>query len=182
MADAARPGEPPEVRRCAEADLAAVQAIYADHVRSGTGSFEEAPPDLAEMTRRWRTIRAHGLPYLVAVGSGEVLGYAYAAPYHHRPAYRYTVEDSIYVAPGAARRGVGRALLGALIAECETAGCRQMVAVIGDSTNAGSIKLHEAFWFAPVGTLRSVGFKFGRWLDVVTMQRSIDPGDGTPGG
>ncbi|WP_111431226.1 GNAT family N-acetyltransferase [Rhodobacteraceae bacterium DSL-40] len=164
------------VRPCRAADLEAVQAIYAHHVRHGTGSFEETPPDLAEMTRRWERIAGAGLPWLVAELGDRVAGYAYAGPFHPRPAYRFTLEDSVYVAPDAARCGAGRALLSDLLRRCEAAGFRQMVAVIGDSANAGSVGLHRAFGFTYAGALSAVGFKFGRWLDTVTMQRPLGPG------
>ncbi|MSP66687.1 MAG: N-acetyltransferase family protein [Alphaproteobacteria bacterium] len=161
------------------ADLAAIQAIYAHHVRTGLGSFELEPPTLAVMADRFRAATDSGYPYLVAAG-GEVLGYAYVTALRTRPAYRATVENSLYVAPGALRRGVGRRLLGALIERCTAAGFRQMVAVIGDSGNTASIELHARAGFRHVGTLRAVGFKFGRWVDTVTMQRALGPGSDTP--
>lgn len=165
------------VRDAADADLAAVQAIYAHFVLHGLASFEEVPPSTAEIARRREAVRALGLPYLVAEAEGRVLGFAYAGPYRPRPAYRYTVEDSVYVAPDAGGRGAGRALLATLIRRCEAAGFRQMVAVIGDSGNAASIGLHRALGFETAGVLRSVGFKFGRWVDSVLMQRRLGPGD-----
>ncbi len=168
------------LRAAAEGDLAAVTAIYGHHVRTGTATFEIDAPDTAEMTRRWREVGACGFPYLVAIVHGEVIGYAYAAPYRPRPAYRHTVEDSVYVHNGALGRGVGRALLAALIDATEHAGARQMVAVIGDAENEPSIRLHAALGFDHVGILSSVGNKFGRWLDVVLMQRSLGPGDRAP--
>jgi len=173
---------PLTVRDAQLADLVRVQAIYAHHVRHGLASFEEEPPDLDEIARRFAAIRARGLPYLVAetVGAGDdpaILGYAYAGPYRSRPAYRFTVEDSVYVAPESARLGAGRALLGTLIAGCTRLGYRQLIAVIGDSANEGSIRLHEAFGFAHAGHLRSVGFKFGRWVDSVILQRPLGAGD-----
>ncbi len=173
---------PPRVslRAAAAEDLDAVTAIYAHHVRTGTATFEIEPPDTREMQRRWRDITGHGLPYLVAVADGEVLGYAYAGPYRPRPAYRFTLEDSIYVHADASRRGIGRALLARLIDEAERAGARQMVAVIGDANNDPSIRLHAALGFDRVGLLSSVGNKFGRWLDVVLMQRGIGPGASAP--
>jgi phosphinothricin acetyltransferase len=169
----------PLVRSSTEADLLAIQAIYARHVLTGFASFEEVPPDLAEMARRRTDVTGRGLPHLVAEAEGRVLGYAYAGPYRARPAYRFTVEDSVYVAAEAAGRGLGRRLLAALIRDCEAAGARQMVAVIGDSGNAASIALHAAAGFREAGTLRSVGFKLGRWVDSVLMQRPLGPGDGT---
>jgi phosphinothricin acetyltransferase len=165
------------IRPAADADLPAVQAIYAHHVLHGSASFETVPPDLAEMTRRHADITRRGMPYLVADVGGEVLGYAYAGPYRPRAAYRFTLEDSVYVAEGAAGRGVGRRLLDRLIADATALGYRQMLAVIGDSGNLGSIVLHQRAGFTHLGTLQSVGFKFGRWLDVVLMQRALGAGD-----
>lgn len=160
-------------------DLPHVQRIYAHHVLHGLASFEEQPPDLAEMTRRYEAVVTRGLPYLVAEGAGQVHGYAYAAPYRPRPAYRFTLEDSIYVDDAAVGRGVGRELLSVLLARCAGLGYRQMLAVIGDSGNAGSIGLHAALGFEQAGMLRSVGFKFGRWVDSVIMQKALGPGDST---
>ncbi len=170
----------PTLRPATEYDLPAITAIYAHHVRTGVASFETEPPTLAEMGRRFRDITGSGYPYLVAEQHGEVLGYAYANHYRTRPAYRFTVEDSIYVAPDTAGRGVGRALLARLVAECEQRSYRQMLAVIGDSANAASIGLHRTCGFTPCGTLQSVGFKFGRWVDSVIMQRGLGAGAGTP--
>jgi phosphinothricin acetyltransferase len=169
----------PAVRPSTEADLPAIQAIYGHHVLHGTASFEEVPPELAEMARRRDTILARGLPYLVAESEGRVLGYAYAAPYRMRSAYRFTLEDTVYVAADALGRGTGRLLLRAVLAQAEAAGHRQMLAMIGDSTNRASIALHAAAGFRHVGTFAAVGFKFGRWLDVVMMQRPLGPGDTT---
>jgi L-amino acid N-acyltransferase YncA len=165
--------------RPAEArDLKAITGIYDEAVGCGTASFEIEPPDLAEMTRRFETLKAGGYPYLVADedGTEAILGYAYAGPYRARPAYHWTVEDSIYVAPSAQRRGIGRMLLAQLIDDAEGLGFRQMIAVIGDSANAGSIELHRAAAFRLVGTFDNVGFKFGRWLDAVLMQRPLGKG------
>lgn len=156
----------------------AVTAIYAHHVLTGTGSFEEAPPSPAEMAARRAAVLALGAPWLVAELDGRVAGFAYAGAYRARPAYRHTVEDSVYVAPDALGRGVGRALLSELVARCEAGPFRQMIAVIGGSENTGSIALHRALGFAPVGTFTAVGFKFGRWVDTVLMQRAL--GDGRP--
>jgi len=161
-------------------DTAALAAIYGHHVRHGLATFEETPPDAAEMGRRCRALQDQGLPYLVALSSedaGEILGFAYAGAYRPRPAYRHTLEDSIYVDPQHMGRGVGGALLGRLIERSTALGYRQMVAVIGDSANLGSIRLHESFGFRPVGTLNSLGFKLGRWVDVVLLQRALGVGD-----
>lgn len=166
-----------QIRAATVADIDAVQAVYAHHVLHGLASFEIEPPDRNEMRRRFETITGAGYPYLVAVEADAVLGYAYASAYRTRPAYRYTVEDSVYVAPAASRRGVGRRLLTALITQCERRGDRQMLAVIGDSANAASIELHRACGFVVSGTLPSVGFKFGRWVDSVIMQRTLGEGD-----
>lgn len=170
------------VRDAQASDMVAVQAIYAHHVLHGLATFEEVPPGVEEIQSRRAAVLAAGLPYLVAEIGGQVMGYAYATAYRPRPAYRHTVEDSVYVAEGQGGRGIGAALLGALIARCEAGPWRQMVAVIGNSGNAGSIALHRRMGFGEVGTLRSVGFKLGRWVDTVLMQRAIGPGDGTPPG
>ena len=167
------------VRNAGDGDLKAIRAIYAHHVLYGLASFEEEPPDLAEITRRRAAVVALGLPYLVAERAGTVSGFAYAGPFLPRPAYRHTIENSIYVAPDAAGHGLGRLLLGALIERCSAVGCRQMVAVIGDSQNSASVALHAALGFRQVGTLRSTGFKLGRWVDTVLMQRSLGEGDAT---
>ncbi len=168
------------LRDATEADLPAVQAIYAHHVLHGTGTFEEEPPDLAEMTRRWREVRERGFPWLVAVAQGRVVGYAYANWFRARTAYRFTCEDSIYLAPDRCAQGLGTRLLAELIARCTAAGARQMLGVIGDSANQASVRLHARCGFTPVGTMRDVGLKFGRWLDVVIMQRTLGPGAGPP--
>lgn len=167
------------VREAAESDMPAVQAIYAHHVLHGLASFEEQPPGVEEMMARRAAVRALGLPYLVAELDGRIAGYCYASAYRPRPAYRHTVEDSVYVADGLAGHGVGSALLSAVIARCEAGPWRQMVAVIGDSGNCASIALHARHGFRPVGTLTSVGFKFGRWVDSVLMQRALGAGDAT---
>src|SRR5712671_5982967 len=168
------------IRPATPADIPAITRIYAHAVRHGTASFELEPPDEAEMTRRQRALIEGGYPYLVAEIDGIVAGYAYAGPYRARPAYRWSVEDSIYVAPRLHRRGVGAALLGRLIADAEQSGFRQMIAVIGDSSQAPSIALHRAAGFRTVGTIENVGFKFGRWLDSVLMQRALGPGATKP--
>ena len=161
------------IRAAREADMAAVTAIYADAVRYGTATFEIEPPDEAEMTQRFLYYTSGGFPYLVAECDGQVAGYAYACLHRTRAAYRYTLEDSIYLAPQFQRRGIGRALLDRLLAEAAGRGFHQMVAVIGDSAQAGSIALHRAAGFRLVGTLEAVGYKFDRWLDTVLMQREI---------
>lgn len=164
------------IRPATPADIPAIAAIYGEAVRTGTASFELTPPGAAEMTRRHAAITESGYPYLIMEEDGALLGYAYASAFRPRVAYRHTVENSIYVAPFAQGRGVGRALLEALIAQCEAAGFRQMVAVIGDSANHGSIGLHRACGFHHVGVLAATGLKFGRWIDTVLMQRPLGAG------
>ena len=172
------------VRPSTDDDIGAIAAIYGHHVLHGTGSFETEPPGAEEMRRRRADVLARGLPYLVAEGGdGAVLGYAYASAYRPRAAYRNTAENSVYVRHDLVGRGVGRLLLAALLARCEALGVRQMVAVVGDSANLGSVRLHEAFGFRVIGTLTSVGRKHGRWLDTVLLQRALGEGDRTdPGG
>ncbi len=164
------------IRPAHDEDMDAITAIYADAVLNGTASFELEPPDVAEMTARRAALIEKGFPYLVAERADRILGYAYAGAYRPRPAYAFTVEDSIYVAPDAQRSGAGRALLSKLINVCEGKGFRQMVAVIGDSLSAPSIGLHQHMGFVHVGTVRNVGFKKGRWLDQVIMQKSLGAG------
>jgi L-amino acid N-acyltransferase YncA len=161
-------------------DIGEIQAIYAHHVLHGLASFEEQAPTSDELLRRYEDVTRHGLPYLVAEVGGIVAGYGYCSLYRSRSAYRYTLEDSVYVRPGSEGRGVGGALLAELIRRCEAAGYRQLVAVIGDSANAASIGLHASQGFLHAGTLRSTGFKFGRWVDSVLMQRPLGPGDAAP--
>ena len=161
------------MRAATELDIPAITNIYAHHVCHGTGTFEIDPPDVAEMARRWLDLTGRGFPYLVAEQDGSVVGYAYAGPYRAREAYRFTLEDSVYIHPEYMRRGIGRALLSELIEICCDKGFRQMIAVIGDSRNAGSIRVHEEAGFLHVGSLRAVGFKFGEWLDAVIMQRPL---------
>ena len=167
-------------RPATEADIPAIAAIYAEAVRNGTATFETEPPSEAEMGRRLAEIVGAGFPYLVAEHGGRVAGYAYAGPYHPRPAYRSTVEDSVYVAPDARGLGLGRALLAAVIAACERIDCRVMVAVIADTGSPASVALHTGLGFVPAGRLRAVGHKHGRWLDTVLMQRRLGPGDDAP--
>ncbi len=168
------------LRSSSEDDVAAIAAIYAHHVLHGTGSFETEPPEVEEMRRRWAELVGRGFPYLVAEDEAGIAGYAYAGPYRTRPAYRETVENSIYLRPDAMGRGLGRRLLDALVSESEARGFRQMVAVVGDSGNVASIRLHEHAGFRLVGALRSVGFKHGRWLDTVLLQRALGAGDASP--
>jgi len=168
------------VRTAIRADIPAVARIYAHAVEYGTASFELTSPDEAEMTRRFNELTAQGFPYLVAVINEIVVGYAYAAPYRARPAYRFTVENSVYVAHDSHRRGVGKALLEALIEACTERGFRLMVAVIGDSNQAASIGLHEAAGFKHAGVFENIGYKFDRWLDTVLMQRALGPGASKP--
>jgi phosphinothricin acetyltransferase len=164
----------PVIRTVEPGDMPAIASLYAEAVRIGTASFETEPPDEAEMTIRMARLISGGFPYLVADDPLHgVLGYAYAGPYRTRPAYRWTVENSVYVRPETHGRGIGRALLAAIVHESERRGFRQMVAVIGDSANAASIGLHAALGFRLVGTLEAVGFKHGRWLDTVLMQRPL---------
>lgn len=168
------------VRGARESDMPAIQAIYSEAVLHGLASFEETPPTVTDMLARRARVLSLGLPYLAAEHDGRVVGYAYATGHRDRSGYRYTVEDSVYVAGGMRGRGVGRALLAALIAACEEGPWRQMVAVIGDSGNRGSIVLHENLGFRMVGTFDSVGFKLGRWVDTVLMQRPLGAGRDTP--
>lgn len=165
------------VRAAVDGDIAAIRAIYADHVEHGVASFELTAPDEAEIARRRDAVIAAGLPYLVADIGGVVAGFAAAAPYRARPAYRHSVENTVYVDAAYHGRGVGGALLSALIDACAKIGCRQMIAIIGDSDNAASIGLHESQGFRRAGLLRSVGFKHGRWLDSVILQRALGDGD-----
>ena len=164
---------PLNIRDATAADMADVQAIYAFYVARTSASFEEEPPAAEEMRRRLAKTRERGLPYLVAETEGEIVGYTYAGPWRFRSAYRYTIEDSIYVAPSVTRRGVGSSLLGALVERCTALGYRQMIGVIGDSANHGSIGLHRRLGFRQEGVLRGVGLKFGRWVDVVIMHRPL---------
>jgi phosphinothricin acetyltransferase len=166
-----------QIRPATEADAEALAVIYAHHVLHGFGTFEEVPPSAAEMDERRRAIMANGLPYLVAEAAGQVLGFAYAGPFRPRAAYRFAAEDSVYIAPDQVGKGVGRAVLSAVIEACEALGMRQVVAVIGDSRNAASIGLHRALGFEHAGVGRSLGFKHGRWVDIVWMQKALGAGD-----
>ena len=165
-----------KLRPATLADIPAITAIYAHAVRHGTASFELEPPTPAEMTRRMQAVLDGKFPYLAAEIDGRLAGYAYASLYRTRPAYRFTVENSVYVAADMHRRGIGKALLQRLIEECTTRGYRQMIAVIGDSDQAASIGVHKACGFEPAGNLKSIGWKFGKWLDTPLMQRAL--GDG----
>jgi L-amino acid N-acyltransferase YncA len=169
-----------QIRAATSDDIAAIQAIYAHHVLHGLGTFETDPPSVGEIQRRFAQITGEGFPYLVAEDDGRVVGYAYANHFRTRAAYRNTVEDSIYVATDAAGRGVGKALLSALIERCTALGLRQMLAVIGDSGNAGSIGVHRSCGFEHTGVMKAVGRKFDRWVDVVIMQRALGQGAKTP--
>ena len=163
------------VRDSRDEDMPKIHAIYGFHVLHGLASFEEEPPSVDELSRRRADMLDRGLPYRVAEMGGVVVGYSYAAPYRLRPAYRFTVENSVYVDHNLRRRGAGYLLLSALIARCVERECRQMIAVIGDSENMASIALHERLGFIRIGTLRAVGFKFGRWVVSVLMQRALNP-------
>jgi len=168
-----------EIRPTAVTDLPSITEIYEHAVRFGTATFELVPPDLAEMTRRFDSLMDGGFPYIVAAIDGRVVGYAYAGAYRPRPAYRFTVENSVYLLPAIHRRGIGLQLLQRLIGECEARGYRQMIAVIGDSANAGSIGVHTRCGFQMIGTHPNVGFKFNRWLDTVMMQLALGDGGNT---
>lgn len=168
------------VRPATPDDLPVIQAIYAHHVARGLASFEEEAPPVQEMRRRYEEVTAKGLPYLVAEAGGAIAGYGYCTLYRTRSAYRYALEDSVYVRNDAVGKGIGKAILGELVKRCEALGYRQMIAVIGDSANAASIGVHASQGFLRVGTLRSTGFKLGRWVDSVLMQRPLGTGDGTP--
>jgi len=168
------------IRDVVEIDLAEIENIYAHYVLNGLASFELAPPDQAEIKRRWRAVRENGHPYLVAEVEGQIGGYAYASSFRSRPAYNNTVEDSVYISPNFLGREMGRALLEALIEECTAGGFRQMIAVIGDSKNHPSINLHKKCGFEQVGMMPSTGYKHNQWVDSVLMQRPLGDGDNTP--
>ena len=169
-------GAPPVIRPSRDGDVAAIAAIYGYHVLHGVASFEEAPPAVDEIARRRGDIVARGLPYLVAERAGQVVGYCYAGLFRPRSGYRFTLEDSIYVDADQVGRGIGRLLLEPLLARCTELGYRQMVAVIGGRETVASVRLHEALGFAHVGVFPAVGYKFGRWIDIVLMQRALGPG------
>jgi L-amino acid N-acyltransferase YncA len=166
-----------QVRPASEADIAEIQSIYAHHVLHGTGTFEEEPPPVEEMLERFRKVVDHDCSWLVAVDATGVLGYAYYTQFRDRSAYRYCVEDSVYVREDVRGQGVGKALVARLIEDATAHGMRQMIAVIGDSENVGSVGVHASLGFHMIGTMRSAGVKFGRWLDVVSMQRALGRGD-----
>ena len=172
----------PIIRSSQDSDIPAITAIYAHHVRHGTGTFEVDPPSAADMASRRDDVRSKGLPYLVAVEGPEVLGFAYCNWFKPRPAYRFSAENSIYLAPLAHGQGLGRALLSELAARAEQAGVRKLIAVIGDSANSGSIGVHRSVGFRHVGTLESCGWKFDRWLDVVMMDKPLGWGNIHPPG
>ena len=168
------------IRPSTDADLASITQIYAHHVKHGTGSFELEAPDLAEMNRRRTDVLAKGLPFLVATRGAEVLGFAYAGNFRPRHAFRFMAEDTVYIHAEHVGQGLGRALLTELMRHCEALGIRQMLAVIGDSANAGSIGLHRSLGFAHTGILKSSGWKHDRWLDTVFMQKALGAGDSSP--
>ena len=169
----------PQIRPSRDADLPAITAIYAHHVLNGTGTFETTPPIQEDMAARRADVLSKGLPYLVAEEDGRLLGFAYCNWFKPRPAYRYSAEDSIYLADGARGRGMGKELLAALMAEAESAGVRKLIAVIGDSANLGSVGVHRSLGFTSVGVLKSCGWKFGKWLDVVLMEKPLGQSDST---
>ena len=170
----------PLIRPSRDEDITAITAIYTHHVLHGTGTFETEPPSAADMANRRADVLSKGLPYLVAEEDGEILGFAYGNWFKPRPAYRYSVEDSVYLAPGLDRKGLGRALLAELLAHCEAAGIRKVMAIIGDSANAGSVGVHRALGFTQVGIVEACGWKFGAWRDIVIMQKTLGPGSSEP--
>lgn len=170
----------PLIRPSRDEDVPAITAIYAHHVLHGTGTFETEPPSIADMRTRRADVLSKGLPYLVAEQDGEIAGFAYGNWFKPRPAYRYSVEDSIYLAPDQHGQGLGRALLAELLARCEAVGIRKVMAIVGDSANAGSIGVHQALGFTQVGTIDACGWKFGAWRDIVIMQKTLGLGDTQP--
>jgi len=169
----------PLIRSSREEDVPAITAIYAHHVLHGTGTFETEPPSASDMVARRADVLSKKLPYLVAEQDGEIVGFAYSNWFKPRPAYRYSVEDSIYLAPNLQRKGLGRALLAELLARCEAAGIRKVMAIIGDSANAGSVAVHLALGFTQVGVIEGCGWKFGAWRDIVIMQKTLGLGNTT---
>lgn len=170
----------PLIRPSRDEDLPALTAIYGHHVLHSTGTFETEPPSVADMTARRADVLSKGLPYLIAEEDGRIAGFAYGNWFKPRPAYRYSVEDSIYLAPDLHRKGLGRALLTELLARCEAVGIRKMMAIIGDSANAGSVGVHLALGFTQVGIVESCGWKLGAWRDIVIMQKTLGAGDTQP--
>lgn len=170
----------PTIRPSEDRDLAAITAIYSHHVLHGTGTFETTPPTETDMTGRRADVLSKGLPYLVAEENGVVLGFAYCQWFKPRPAYRFSAEDSIYLHPDAAGKGLGKALLAKLEEQAEAVGVRKLIAVIGDSSNLGSVGVHRSLGFSHIGSIKSCGWKFGRWLDIVLMEKSLGEGDTTP--
>ncbi len=170
----------PLIRPSLDTDIEAITAIYRHHVLHGTGTFETEPPSSADMTARRADVLGKNLPYLVLEDSGKVLGFAYGNWFKPRPAYRFSVEDSIYLAPEAAGKGLGKLLLIELCAQLERRGIRKVMAVIGDSANHGSVGVHRALGFTSIGVVKSCGWKFGRWLDIVLMEKTLGAGDSTP--
>ncbi len=174
------PVDAPTIREATLDDISQIQQIYAHHVLSSTTTFEEVPPTEQAMQQRLEHVREHGLPWLVAEQDGRILGYCYAEPYHLRTAYRYTIQDSIYMADGEAGKGIGQQLLSALLERCEKGPWRQIIAIIAGTQNQDSIALHRKLGFAHVGTQPDTGYKFGQWIDVVFMQRALGPGGSLP--
>jgi len=170
----------PLIRPSRDEDIPAIAAIYAHHVLHSTGTFETEPPHAGDMAARRADVLSKGLPYLVAEQDGRILGFAYGNWFKPRPAYRYSVEDSVYLAPGLERKGLGRALLAELLAHCEAAGIRKVMAIIGDSANAGSLGVHRALGFTQVGIVEACGWKFGAWRDIVIMQKTLGAGSSEP--
>lgn len=170
----------PLIRPSRDEDIPAIAAIYAHHVLHGTGTFETEAPGISDMAARRADVLSKGLPYLVAEQDGKIIGFAYGNWFKPRPAYRYSVEDSIYLAPDLHRKGLGRALLAELLARCEAIGIRKVMAIVGDSANAGSIGVHRTLGFTQVGTIEACGWKFGAWRDIVIMQKTLGPGDTQP--
>jgi len=170
----------PLIRPSRDEDIRAITVIYAHHVLHGTGSFETEAPSIADMTARRADVLSKGLPYLVVEQDREIIGFAYGNWFKPRPAYRYSVEDSIYLAAHLHRKGLGRALLAELLARCETVGIRKVMAIVGDSANAGSVGVHRSVGFTPVGTIAACGWKLGAWRDIVIMQKTIGAGDTLP--